>query len=389
VSHNSGQKLRQDSRIMKLESLRGFAAVYVFLHHAQGEPIGWASRILSFGQEAVILFFLLSGFVIHRSTCVFREKESFGVYFLKRVRRIYPLFVLALLFSYSIISLRSRHLVRFDAWTFTGNLLMLQGVSWVKRGTWFTPFSSNSPLWSLSYEWWFYMLFYPIIFLIDGSESRRRLIIFGSAIGNLIIHQFLPNQISLFLVYLPIWWCGVDLSLEFARSGRITWRGQGASLLILGLLTLAWGGVAVGRWWQGALGSFGFEPILQLRHFLAALTFIGLGVTWNRYNFFGFEQILGPFKVVAPISYAIYIFHGPLLDQYFLTFLASLGVSRTLGAIGAAAFVIPLSYVLEIRLQMRINCWTNHWIRRLTIRCPPTELMPVDVGLPLGARSGR
>ncbi|QOC25498.1 hypothetical protein IC744_03750 [Microbacterium hominis] len=46
-----------------LDVARAATAVYVVLHHVVNLP-GPAGVIFSFGQEAVLIFFLLSGFVI-------------------------------------------------------------------------------------------------------------------------------------------------------------------------------------------------------------------------------------------------------------------------------------------------------------------------------------
>ena len=58
-------------KLDKLEALRGAAALYVVFHHTIpydsrlfNLPVG---HLMRFGQEAVILFFLLSGFVINYS----------------------------------------------------------------------------------------------------------------------------------------------------------------------------------------------------------------------------------------------------------------------------------------------------------------------------------
>ena len=73
-----------------LECLRGFAAIYVLLGHlllsclqVQHPAVRF---ILQFGQEAVMIFFLLSGFVIFWSL---RAETTFHQYFLQRARRIY------------------------------------------------------------------------------------------------------------------------------------------------------------------------------------------------------------------------------------------------------------------------------------------------------------
>jgi peptidoglycan/LPS O-acetylase OafA/YrhL len=81
-----------------LEAVRGGAALYVFLgHFIVGSFIAktnFLSFFFRFGQEAVILFFLMSGFVIELSGL--RKKTSFHDFFYKRFLRIYPLFFLGI-----------------------------------------------------------------------------------------------------------------------------------------------------------------------------------------------------------------------------------------------------------------------------------------------------
>jgi peptidoglycan/LPS O-acetylase OafA/YrhL len=57
---------------------------------------GLLSFLFRFGQEAVMLFFLLSGFVIYYSFSLGKDK-SFQGYFQRRWLRIYPIFIFALL----------------------------------------------------------------------------------------------------------------------------------------------------------------------------------------------------------------------------------------------------------------------------------------------------
>jgi peptidoglycan/LPS O-acetylase OafA/YrhL len=63
-----GVAMSSANSLHQLDSLRGFAAAYVVVHHAHLAPQSAFGNLLFFGQEAVILFFLLSGFVIHYST---------------------------------------------------------------------------------------------------------------------------------------------------------------------------------------------------------------------------------------------------------------------------------------------------------------------------------
>ena len=66
-------------RLGKLEAIRGLAAVYVAVGHAIGAHTWW----LKFGQEAVMVFFLLSGFVIEH-TFARSPSASFTSFLLKR-----------------------------------------------------------------------------------------------------------------------------------------------------------------------------------------------------------------------------------------------------------------------------------------------------------------
>ena len=82
----------------KVEMARGFAAFYVLTYdifESVSGKLGLAGVALRFGPEAVMLFFVISGFVIAYS--VAQKEMKFREYFVRRFRRIYPLFLVALL----------------------------------------------------------------------------------------------------------------------------------------------------------------------------------------------------------------------------------------------------------------------------------------------------
>src|SRR4051812_18131486 len=93
------------SRLFALECLRGFAASYVLLGHLLlaglklDHPL--LRAVLQYGQEAVMLFFLLSGVVIFWSL---RPETTFRQYVFQRARRIFPTFIAALALSYGVAS---------------------------------------------------------------------------------------------------------------------------------------------------------------------------------------------------------------------------------------------------------------------------------------------
>lgn len=98
------------SKTFMLDVLRGVAAIYVFLSHAkwllwEGYSNGYKMHpdqysffekicvyffsLFSWGHLAVMLFFVLSGFVIHYSSVMYYNKKHFfsvKVFLYKRIR---------------------------------------------------------------------------------------------------------------------------------------------------------------------------------------------------------------------------------------------------------------------------------------------------------------
>lgn len=344
------------ARLVKLDALRGLAACYVLVTHIVREPRFVALR---FGQEAVMLFFLLSGFVIHHATCVRGAGEQhFGAYLIRRVRRIYPLFLVALAATYASAWLYRGHLPALPAAELVGNLAMLQDLIWVKSGTWFAPFFGNTPLWSLAYEWWFYLLFYPLMLGVAGDARRLGLVAALGAAG-FVLNRTAPNPFANYLSYFPIWWAGVELSQEHARTGTVTWRGQTMSLAILAGMAGLWLATTVVRARAGFPISAGFEPALQFRHTTAAATMLVVAIAWYKASFIGFDWLIGPFARLAGVSYAIYVLHNPMLR---LT-AAIRGVPRPVTLAFGIAALLGVGYLIEVRLQAVINRATAPWLR--------------------------
>lgn len=147
-------------RLLGIETLRGLAAFYVFIGHAvmsMVKPEGLMAIPFKFGGEAVILFFLISGFTVTYSTAISKNKY-FIEYFRKRFIRIYPIFLLSLILAL-IINFNDNGGNRIS--DLIGNIFMMQEYDQSRYGVIVNTYR-NPALWSLSYEWWFYMMFWPI-----------------------------------------------------------------------------------------------------------------------------------------------------------------------------------------------------------------------------------
>lgn len=113
-------------------------------------PIATLYALSRLGNEAVIMFFVLSGFLVGGVAVVRIKDRSFKVadYAIDRFVRIMLPLVPALILTAIIGWVMGGE---FDVWSFAGNLLSLQGI--------LVPgFGGNAPLWSLPFEVWFYIL---------------------------------------------------------------------------------------------------------------------------------------------------------------------------------------------------------------------------------------
>ena len=164
---------------MALDVIRALSAVYVVIHHivVNSTIAGPLVVIFKYGPEAVIVFFLLSGFVIFANERN-RVQRSAKSYYLRRIRRIYPPLLVAFAVSALVAWLDGTLARDFVPVTLVLNLLSLQDLGDFKPGVIAYPFLGNGPLWSLSYEVFFYLVF-PIIMFAHRKSSGMSLGIVG------------------------------------------------------------------------------------------------------------------------------------------------------------------------------------------------------------------
>ncbi|WP_353063953.1 acyltransferase [Tunturibacter psychrotolerans] len=161
-----------DRRFHELDSLRGIAALTVVLHHfSRILPdkvfhllIRTPLRLLVAGHQAVILFFLLSGFVL---TLPYKKKNrlDYGPFLLKRVCRIYLPYLGALALAVLCDLSFPSHLLSTDYWlnlTWSEPVtarLVLQHITFLGNYDWA---QLNTAFWSLVYEMRI-SLFFPFL----------------------------------------------------------------------------------------------------------------------------------------------------------------------------------------------------------------------------------
>lgn len=342
-------------KLEKLEAIRGFAALYVVLFHALPQKIMLfginVGVLFRFGPEAVIVFFVLSGFVIKYSWERSKDK-SFGYYFKRRFIRLYvPLFFIFLM-GYLIKCYADGSLADPDWQTLFGNIFMLQDVISQKPNVLSATYMGNGVLWSLSYEWWFYMLFFVLAANIKLSKLNNWVnIIVVLAALSYLIYPFMVNRL---IMYFAIWWIGVRFAEIYLNGESYTIKSIMPYGYVLMAITAILGVNLYLNFSYTEVYSYPLVayPFVELRHFVFSIIVMFGAVIWNKLKWFGFNNLFGIFKHIAPCSYVIYISHHYLvIEATYLNFINNKIIEYGLYII----LMIAFSYMLEVVVYNKLR----------------------------------
>jgi len=155
-----------------LNLIRLLAAQAVVLGHTLG-LLGIETSFTYMASIAVVVFFILSGYLISCSAYSLKQKGGgFREFFIHRFARIFtpfiPCLILIAITDLTVIEFNLIEEYKYRAQVtveeFFGNLMMLQNrptVGSIGRKIIYdvNQFGSGRPLWTISFEWWLYMSF--------------------------------------------------------------------------------------------------------------------------------------------------------------------------------------------------------------------------------------
>nr|WP_281493738.1 GSCFA domain-containing protein [Ancylobacter koreensis] len=145
------------ARIGGLDELRGLATLWVMLCHG-GVLFDWLPlAIMGWGMHGVVLFFMVSGYLITRILIgQIRSGEPLAHFFVRRTLRIWPLMLVVLAVG-AVAMPQFAHSVAF-------NLLLVNNYA---LGLGIEPVFRTDVMWSLAIEEQFYLL-WPLVLLALG-----------------------------------------------------------------------------------------------------------------------------------------------------------------------------------------------------------------------------
>lgn len=334
----------------QLDALRGIAALMVVINHfVLVGPLWWIPRsplrILALGHEAVILFFILSGFVLTLHLMSDR-RVTYRDFVIKRVCRIYLPYLCVLFMAFSAI-----------------NLINIEPVDWA--GSWFNnvwtgSFSGREVLdhllfvgqyqanrvlpviWSLIYEMRI-SLAMPLVVIIVSRFSTRTclaaalfisLVSFFFAMGKDVGKTSSPTFSGDWVMtahYLGMFIVGATLAFHRASWQRWLSKGNRSIGVLGGSLALFFLSRSVMSITTGVIGQYIFDWSVVA----GAAGIVCTSISSKR-----FTSMLArrPIVFLGTISYSLYLTHTVVL----------LAVVHLMPAPGSAWLAITMATVLVL-----------------------------------------
>jgi peptidoglycan/LPS O-acetylase OafA/YrhL len=303
-----------------LDLMRGMAAMEVFLSHSRtlffkgynfGDPsiVKTVFYLLTgFSHQSVIVFFVLSGFFISRTVYNSANAGKFTVrnYLIDRFVRLWVVLIPALVLTFILDKWGSHlfggspayqgtipfigspdQLQHLGLGDFFGNVFFLQNFL-VK------PFGTNTPLWSLCNEFWYYILFPLVYFAVVNRAVLLKIILSMVAIG---IMLFVGKDITL---YFLVWMMGFALVLlqeKFRNPSKIIIRAVLLSAVVL---------ISILLYYTRNSGASDWITDSIMGLLTSAVVFCALNLRFPE------GYIKRTVSFLSEISYSLYVIHLPL-----------------------------------------------------------------------------
>lgn len=346
-----------------LDFLRFTAALAVLLGHMDQDGLYMSWMPLSrFSHDAVIIFFVLSGFIIYYSTTA--RASTLRHYAVARLSRIYSVTLPAVVFS-TVLALWISQRDGFDPsvlsnfqettpWSLTSSLLFLNE-SWLNEA----KVSLNEPYWSLCYEVWFYVLFGSYFF--TKGPMRYAAVGLAALVAGPAV-----------LLLLPIWLMGARL----AASGRydsqwstsMAWAGFLGPIALIVLIKMTKVDVLIqstlyesvpGYWRLVSSQRFVTDYLIGAALCLHIAAFSSLPVGLQGM----FARHHRIWAALAGFSFTLYLFHRPmtqLLGAYF-----PVARGEILSSLLVALGILFACWLISWGTEKQLPAWRRQFARLL------------------------
>jgi peptidoglycan/LPS O-acetylase OafA/YrhL len=292
-----------------LDLLRYLMAMAVVVYHVgRFDTVGLGENLLTkWGHEAVVVFFVLSGYVIQHAAR--SSVGSLSKFSADRISRIYAVAIPCLLLT--VVFETTGRYINPAAYVGVGNgaipIVLLWSVLFLNE-SWLPLYCfTNAPYWSLCYEVWFYVLFAAFYFLSGWTRA------IALTVAALLAGPWI-------LLLLPVWLLGcAAYKLQFSRATYWTWLALLQPILVFWLyehFELRWETNQLVASISAASGvNFRWSSSLFSDYLLGAS--LALHLMAAKCLDERLARLLNPFKAAirwgADRSFTLYLLHFPLV----------------------------------------------------------------------------
>jgi peptidoglycan/LPS O-acetylase OafA/YrhL len=347
-----------------LDMIRGLAALSVFAAHysSLGYAGPYSGFLMTLGHDGVVVFFVLSGLVIAWITQT--KYSNLKEYSLARVSRLSSVVLPAVLLTVPLDMLGNSFSPElYQAFPYDRPLLRIILNALYLNETWLhVRLFSNGPLWSVSYEFWYYAIFGVWFFLRGWKRylaTAITILIAGPLIlvmapvwllGVLAYHAIKDPKTSQFFDKIPLLLFALVIAFLFIAEPF-----KGADVALRDAMT---GGHGERLAFSGHLVSDYLKGIF-VAGFLIRLASIEKTAT-------GWAKHVSVW--LASFSFTLYALHMPIviclraLDLYD----PYSWIQSILAGIAIIVLCWGLSFITE-RQRYRLRSWLNTWVAALPL----------------------
>lgn len=326
--------------VVGLDTLRGLAAVLVVLGHARfhlelllgASLTGGINRILmlptSFAQEAVGVFFVLSGYLVGGQVVrqVSAQRFTWRSFGARRLSRLWTVVIPGLTITAAVDAFGSLNARWSGESSGDGSSRFVRNALFVQDAS--STYGSNDSLWSLSYEFWYYVGFAALATAVVARGWKVALRALVAAVALAIPAVAIGSS---FFLYSASWLLGALIAVIADRVGPVRHSRIGLSLA----------GVAV-----PASMIVSNELVLQRESMMllvgAATCPLLLLLATRRDPVPRFATRLEP---LGRWSFSIYVFHLPLV-KLLLVLMAPALIGSSANALRVLAYCVAVIVVL-------------------------------------------
>lgn len=302
-----------------LDGLRGLAILFVLLSHSSNSDL-FFYEFLNFkktGKIGVYLFFVLSSYLLDRQILLTLEQNKasgnyWKNYILRRALRIYPLFIISLLFYFTLCK---NGIIR-DNWDMNkliSNILLIKG---------------NFIYWSISVEFKYYIISPFIILIIHtyfkNDLQKTVLFIISLMIVSFSITYYFHLPLSSIIRFLPVFLIGTLSAIFEVKKKDVFVRIINTPLFkYVGPLSMMIIVLSIPYYFQKITGYFIYNVTAHYYCPYAVLFGILIYSTKSESNITRSIFEFKPLRFLGVISYSLYLFH-----MFFLYYAKSIEITE-------------------------------------------------------------